>query len=159
MNSNKYTNGTIIKNLTIIHGALLLGQLMIIGVLLFLNQTNLNQPFFGDNKILIVIMPVVVAGGFYLSRYLFLNKMEAAKNMPTIDEKINEYLGASMVQYALLEGPSILSAILFFLTGGFYFLLGSFAMIICFVLIRPSKQKAINDLGLFGDEVYAFDDN
>ncbi|MBK9352654.1 MAG: hypothetical protein IPN09_01365 [Bacteroidetes bacterium] len=79
MNSNKYTNGTIIKNLTIIHGALLLGQLMIIGVLLFLNQTNLNQPFFGDNKILIVIMPVVVAGGFYLSRYLFLNKMEAAK--------------------------------------------------------------------------------
>ncbi|MBK9352653.1 MAG: hypothetical protein IPN09_01360 [Bacteroidetes bacterium] len=58
-----------------------------------------------------------------------------------------------------IRGASILSAILFFLTGGFYFLLGSFAMIICFVLIRPSKQKAINDLGLFGDEVYAFDDN
>jgi hypothetical protein len=31
-------------------------------------------------------------------------------------------------------------------------------MIIRFVLIRPSKQKAIDDLGLFGDEIYALDE-
>jgi hypothetical protein len=158
MNSNQYSKGTILKNLTIIHGALLLGQLMIIGFLLFLNQSYLNKHFFGDNKNLIIVMPIAVSVGFYLGRYLFLNKIESAKNMPTLDEKINEYLGASIVQYALLEGPSLLSAILFFLTGGYYFLLGSLVMIIRFVLIRPSKQKAIDDLGLFGDEIYALDE-
>ena len=60
---------------------------------------------------------------------------EAAK------EKFALYRTACLIQWALLEGPSIFCTICFFLTGNYAFLGLVLVILFVFVMTTPSKLK------------------
>jgi len=68
------------------------------------------------------------------------------------DQKFEVYRAASLVQWALLEGPAIFCLICFFLTGNYAFLGLALVLIILFFLLGPTRTKIAFQLGLSEDE-------
>lgn len=145
-----------LRSLIILHGALLTGQLMMVGAFIYLSDSmkpNTDE----SNKILMFACPLILVLCIFLSQYIYKQKVNDAKQLPEFKDKMSAYFSGNVLQFALLEAPCLICAFAFFITGNNYFLFGSAIAIACFVFFRPSKQKTIDDLGLYDEEIYALD--
>ena len=65
-----------------------------------------------------------------------------------LSEKLIDYRSALIVRYALLEGPSFFAIVVYMFTGELMFLGMAVLIILIFLFISPSVEKAGNDLEL-----------
>jgi hypothetical protein len=63
-----------------------------------------------------------------------------------VKEKFPAYRSASILQWAILDGPSLFCIICFFLTGNYAFLALSVVIMFLFTMTAPSKSKIILQL-------------
>ncbi|MCB0280314.1 MAG: hypothetical protein KDD94_12470, partial [Calditrichaeota bacterium] len=68
------------------------------------------------------------------------------KQETDFSKKLENYRTLSIVRYALLEAPSLLSLVLFFLSSDFFFLMISALLIFLLILIKPSRERLISEL-------------
>jgi len=147
-----------VKALTIIHKAMLLGQLIfgtICFYLVYTKAVSIN-PLDELDKVLQVIAIILSVAGYLIGNVLFKKKLIIAKNLNTgATEKFALYQAASILQWALIEGPSLFSIICFFLTNNYAFLALAAALVLLFTMMVPSKTKIAFQLAISEDELGA----
>lgn len=100
-----------------------------------------NNPFF-------LIVPVIVIGGIYAGNFIWNKKVADIENEPSLRAKLMHYQTASIISWAFLEGPALLSVVAFFQSGNQLFLIIAVVVIGYLLMKRPSKEKVIEHLNL-----------
>ena len=144
-----------LKILNILHKALLMGQILFAAGCIYIVYTKAMLPPAKElDRILQVAALIITIAGIYAGMTIFKKKLVLIKEMQTGNkEKFSLYRSASIVQWALLEGPSIFCTISFFLTGNYAFLALVAGIIFLFVLMAPSKVKIITQLQISESEL------
>ena len=141
------------RTLTILHTALLAGQLFFVAIIYFVYRSrgygSLNYPGRGDLYFYIAF--AVVFATALASYYLYQSKVEQAKGKPTLGAILADYQGAMLIRDACLEGTSLLCTIAFFITGNERYLALTGMIILIFLIWWPTRHKVIADLALEGD--------
>lgn len=149
METKPQTSGEYFKVLQIIFYALVAGQVMFGFVaLLLIQMAGFNAELQDLENILLIIVCVFVFSGYLGSRIFFQVRMKSARARNSLAEKMDDYRGAVIIRFALLEGPSMLSIIAYLITGLWAFLIIAAFIIVIFFALRPTPDKAINDLQL-----------
>ena len=135
--------GSALKALNIIHKALMTGQILFATVCIYLTYTKtIDSPAKDLDRVLQVAALVITAAGIFAGMSFFKKKLLHLRGMQTsTKEKFNQYRSACIVQWALLEGPSIFCIICFFLTGNYAFLALMVVVLFLFAVTAPSKLK------------------
>ena len=135
--------------------ALLAGQCLFLAVMIFLvtrKSTTVVEPSF--DKILQVVALLVSFGSVFAATNIFKKRLLAINtDATTIAEKAEQYRAANIFRWAMIEASSLFAIICFFLTGNYSFAALAVALIIFFVLIAPSRLKAMLQLQLSEQEV------
>jgi hypothetical protein len=154
---NEKTGGTL-KGLQIIHKAMLLGQVVFAAVTFFLKYTESFPSTLNHlDKTLQVVAILLCFAGFFTGSSLFKKKLqEALAAFADTKTKAATYRSACIVQWALLEGPSLFCIICFLLVGNYAFLALSVALMLVFALTAPVKLKIMLQLQLSEDEMEQF---
>lgn len=143
----------IIKQSQTICSALIIGQLFFLAIAIYLviktgagfGEANLGEVF-------IFVIPIFAATSIGASYFVFKGKLSKLKESPSLEQKLLEYRSAQIIRWALLEGPSFLTIIIFLLTGQ-YFFVGIVAVIILFFIPTfPSIARLKQDLELTWEE-------
>ena len=147
-----------IKALSIIHLALLLGQVFFTLISLFLiyskNSSSSSSSLQQYSQQLIILCIILGVAGYLFGKNLFRKKLEQINgDVKSVPEKFNGYRSACITRWALLEAPSLFSLILFFLTGNYIILVVGVAIMLLFFTTRPSLQKVVSDLGISEAEI------
>ena len=116
LNDKNMQKQNALKSLNILHKALLMGQVFFAAVCVFMIYTKAAEPALKElEKILQVIALVMTLGGIFAGIAAFKKKLLQIREMQTDAEaKFSLYRSALILQWALLEGPSIFCIICFF---------------------------------------------
>ncbi len=147
--------GNGLKALNMIHKAMLIGQIIFAGICFYLLYSKTLPPGMEElDRALQVTAVILAATGFFIGASLFKKRLLLARGLdaPAAD-KFLIYRSACIIQWALLEGPSLFCIIGFFLTGNYAFLLLSGTLIILFAMITPTKMKVAFQLGISEEEL------
>lgn len=140
--------GNALKALNIIHKALITGQILFASVCIYLTYTKaIDPPAKELDKVLQVAALVITAGGIFAGMNFFKKKLLQLRELQvSAKEKFGLYRTACIVQWALLEGPSLFCIICFFLTGNYAFLALTVVVLFLFAMTAPSKLKVLLQL-------------
>jgi hypothetical protein len=144
------------RALQILFFALLAGQIGVT-ILLYVVHTppTVDASWAQEVTTWLPLLLVLQAGlAFFLSR----KKLESARSQPTVEGKLEGYRVASILKWALLEGGTLISVVLFFVLGNITFLYYAGMMIVLFATQFPSRQRLVNDLDISANEQMRLDD-
>ena len=141
--------------LNIIHKALLTGQILFASVCIYLIYSKSVLPLANDlDKILQVVALAFTAGGIFAGMRFFKKKLMQIREMQIAAKaKFDLYRRACIVQWALLEGPSIFCIVCFFVTGNYAFLALVLIILFLFAMTAPSKLKILLQLQISESEL------
>lgn len=147
--------GNALKALNIIHKALMTGQIVFASVCIYLIYSKLVLPAAGElDKILQVMALIVTAGGIFAGMSLFKKKLMKIRDTDSgAKEKFDLYRLACIIQWALLEGPSIFCMACFFITGNYAFFALMLVLLFLFAITAPSKMKVLMQLQISETEL------
>ena len=103
-------------------------------------------------------LPLLLALQAGLAFFLSRKKRESARSESTLEAKLDGYRVASIPKWALLEGGTLISAVLFFAWGDITFLYYAGIMIALFATQFLSRQRLVDDLDLSASEQMILDD-
>lgn len=154
METTKQSPKDYFKAMHILFFALLAGQVMFALIVLIFNLMGIITEGFDDSvsNIFIAVNILFIGSCLYASNFVFQNKMKSIDAMAPLSSKLAEYRSASIIKWALLEGPSFLAIIFTFLTGNLIFLGLAALVMIYFVTMKPNADKAANEMGLDYEE-------
>lgn len=145
-----------IKALSILHFAMLLGQLLfaIIAAALVYSRQFVS-PFMRPYSDLIISICVILGVvGYGSGSFLFKRKLDQInQGYKPLHYKLNEYRGASIIRWAFLEFAAFFCIILFFLTNDYSIMIITGALMILFISCRPTAQKIASDLKISSTEL------
>lgn len=159
MDAIQQTSREYFRSLQIIYYVLIFGQLLFAFITIFLTydqEVGLEEK--GVTDIFIYIVPIFVIGGLIGSFLLFKNRLEASKREPDLIKKMVNYRSALIIRYSFLDGPSLFAIVIYLISYNIFFLALSGFIIIIFLLIKPTKERAINDLMLSPGEINTLND-
>jgi hypothetical protein len=134
--------------LKIIHFALLSGQIIFSGVVFFLHANNMFPVEFDElSNILLIVVPVFSIAAIAGSTVITKIRLKQVSEMNFLKEKLNHYIATLIVKYAIIEAVSVFASVCYLLTAHTVFLLYIFLLILYFIINRPTRQKALTDLG------------
>lgn len=96
------------------------------------------------------VVPFMAITGILAGSYLYKNIMSGLASKKTLKEKLNGFQTASIVKYALLEGPAFLSIVAFSNEGNQYFIIIALLLLGWLIIQRPTRDKVEKDLMLEG---------
>jgi hypothetical protein len=135
----------------IIYFALLIGMLLFLTIAVLISEVELL--FFIDfNEPLFLIVPVVMFGCIAASNFIPKKFVQQVKNEKDLTKKTTVYNTSSIIKYALIEGPVLLSIVGFIVGHSLYFLIFTALGILYFVTLKPSPLKIVKALDLSYDE-------
>ncbi|WP_350292909.1 hypothetical protein [uncultured Croceitalea sp.] len=147
------TPNKIVKTISIIHFALLVGPLLA-GAFFYANtEVNANG---ATNDIFIYIFPLIALAGIFASKVIYRLFLNPLKQKEHLRDKLAGLQSASLIQYALIEGPAFLNIIWFSQTGNLLYLTIGGVLLIYLFILRPNKAKIENDLELKGEHKRQF---
>lgn len=144
------TPAAIVRNINIIHMALIAGQAIFAFVMFTQSQQTTIKLDKHDGFILTI--PVFAIGSFFISSFLFKKLIAKTINVNDLNGKLANYQIAAIVRIALLESASLFAIVIYNLTGNFLFLLIAILLMIYGVIIRPTVETIADDLQLSYDE-------
>ncbi len=160
MTTQKQTSGEYFKALTIVHFALLAGQVLFALVALLLNTQNLMTTTEDSLKnILIPIVLIFIINGVITGQIMYKKRLDKLKKEDSLFQKMSGYRSVIIVRLAFLESASFVPIIAYLLTADFVFLGSAGIAIIYFFMLKPSRNKAAMDLELSpADKIKIVDD-
>ncbi len=149
MNSIHTKSKDFFYSLNVIHFSLIAGQFFFALVIFYITINGSSYYVERDlTNLFLVLIPVVAIGGIYLSLVIYKNRLSEVKSKSALSEKMKNYRIASILRWAIIEFPSFMAIIAYFLTSEVFFL-GIVALIIAyFFMIKPSPEKCGVDLDL-----------
>lgn len=147
--------GNTLRILSLIHKALFTGQVLFAAVSIYLVYTKSFLPAAAElDRTLQVVALIAAAGGVYAGMTIFKKKLMQIREMNYhAKEKLTLYRGACIMQWALMEGPSIFCIACFLLTGNYAFLALVAVILFLFAATAPSKIKILMHLQISETEL------
>jgi hypothetical protein len=146
-NNNRPTPEGFLKSISIIHLALLAGQ-VIFGIVAYAQSGKIYFGIHNMDSVFIYIVPLVAIGGFMGGYLTFKKQLADIRNKKSLGEKVMAYQTALIIRYALLEGPSLLAIVTYMEDGNLFFLAIAGLLMLYFLFLRPTMEKVENDLDL-----------
>ncbi len=143
----------VFTSLKIIYLGLLMGQITFIAIFLFLVYSGSSPGMKDLSNILLFVAFILVAGAIFTANKIFNLKMNQVDPNNSIETKLTEYRTNLIIKFAILEGPSLFSAVFFFMTANELFLVFSTVILGFFFIYRPTNSKIISDLKLKANEI------
>ena len=141
------------KMLSIMHIALIGGQLILAVIIVFLMLNRTIEPSLVENKTLfLIIAALVTVGGVFSSYVIYKKQVELIKKMTDLKQKFTKFKTIYILRLIFLEVPSTVAIIIYFLTGSLEFLIFTAAIILISSNLKPNKGKIIVELELSDDE-------
>ena len=145
-----------IKALSILHLALFTGQVLFAGIAYYLGASKIFIPSLNieSSPMIVISMGGLAVVFIVLAFSLFSKKTESIRmNAGEISEKLTAYRSASIVRWAMLEAPNLLTIICFLLTGKQPLLLIILTLLAVFFYTKPVAAKVGADLGITEQDV------
>lgn len=152
------SNQSTLKSLSILHKALLFGQIMFVAIAMFLKYSgNFPSLLSHLDQILQLSALILSAASLFIGSSLFKKKVQQLRDSAEdIKNKATAYRSVCITQWALIEVPSLFSISCFILVGNYAFLALAGALILWFALTAPSKMKIMLLLRLNEGEMENF---
>ncbi|WP_046757016.1 hypothetical protein [Kordia jejudonensis] len=144
------TPNKFVQTLTIIYMALLSGLLFFMAIVFF-QFDGAMTPTFDTSDTLLLVYPVIAVGAILGSQTIFKKLLASAESKPSLKAKLASYQTASIIKFAMIEGPAFFGIILSMITGNTAFMAIAGVLVLFLMLQRPSKTKVESDLKLRGD--------
>lgn len=145
----KQTSKEYLNSLSILHLALMAGQLMFAGVAYFLHQSGgFESPASELSPILKVLVPIFTSSAIVGSYFLFNFKVNASREKKLLLDKLVDYRIALVLKLAVLEGASLFSTMSYLLTKDLLFLAMTALVVVIFVFQRPTLNNIVSSLQL-----------
>lgn len=144
-----------LKTISILHLGMTLAPLAM--AVFFYSTTTLTTNASLDDDIFIYVFPVIGLVGIFAANFMFKIFTKAAVQKETLGKKLAGFQQASLIKYALLEGPAILNLVWFSTTGNLLFLTVAGVLILFLFMQRPTKSKVELALQLKGEHKRQFD--
>jgi hypothetical protein len=143
-----------LKTNQVIHGALLVGQLLFgIATLFITNGARLNlKP--GDD-VFFYVVPFMIIGGMIAGSFLYRRQLNQMDKNAQLKQKLSVYQTAFIIRCAPSEGASLFGVVICMQTNNLFYLVLVGLNVIYFVWIQPSKEKIEEDLKLSDDDKIA----
>ena len=148
------------KGITIIHLALLGGQISFAAITVFLNQVNgaiLTNKGLESN--FLILIPVFAFGSFMFSQFIIPKQLIKCRNKELLNSKLEGYKTTQIIKFGLLEVSAFFPLVAYLLFGNYLFLGFAGLLIILFATYFPSKEKLVRELELNKDEQTQLDDD
>ncbi|TMU50916.1 hypothetical protein [Flagellimonas algicola] len=149
------TPNSFVKTLSIIHLGLLAGPFLF-GVVAYYQTENAFLDYTNTEDVFLFGVPIFAVTGIFVGNLLFKQMMTAAMKTDGLRPKLARFQTASLVKYALIEGPALIGTIAFLNTGNLTYLYISGVLILFLYLLRPTKEKIELGLDLKGDDKNQF---
>jgi hypothetical protein len=134
-----------VKMLTIIHAGLITG-IILFTLATFSITLQRGFSFSADPLIIIdIILPVL---GIFVGNFLYKTLIAKISAESSLSQKIAAHQTASIVRFALLEGPALFSVVVYMLSGNMLFLVILAVILAYFISVRPTRNKMIEDMKL-----------
>tara|TARA_R110002050_G_scaffold16019_2_gene49044 strand:- start:144658 stop:145098 length:441 start_codon:yes stop_codon:yes gene_type:complete len=140
-----------LKTLTIIHAALVLGLIVLGSVSYFFGVGFISQ-FDLNGDIFIYLVPTFAVLGYFGSIFIFRKQLLQIHSSEELSIKLAKYQAASIVKYALIEGPAVLAFIMFMNSGYTLYFTIAVCLVIYLAIQKPNKDKLIQELHLNATE-------
>jgi hypothetical protein len=142
-----------LKTMQILYKALLTGQVIFFGLAIWLRSRGMVQKV--DASIDRGLQIAAVLSGFvliWLGLWYYRKQIGQLKDtsMP-VAEKLKAYQAVSIIKWSLTEGPNLLCAVGYLLTGTWSFLALGAVILFVFAGYNPQKAMVMRELGL-GEE-------
>lgn len=134
--------------LTVLHGALLVVQVIFAGVAFYLVSSGQFQVSTELEGTLKIVALVVLATGIGASLFISKALLTSARKKTLLKDKLQDYQRVLLIKWALLEAPSMFCIVGFLLTGSYVILGMAAPVIFLFVLYRPTPAGTAMDLEL-----------
>ncbi len=105
-----------------------------------------------NDDLFVYIIPIVALFGYFGSKLLYHKSLQRIKKETPFTQKLQSYLQASMLKYALLEGAGFFSLFAYFNTGNALFLVITFCMILYLYAQKPSLHRMKREIPLRSEE-------
>lgn len=147
------TNQLNIKTLRIIFFAFIAGLLMFSLVSTVVVNNQVIPQLTEDLKaIFLIIIAIMSVSNIFIGKIIFNKRIEQAKTKLDFNEKLNIYMSANIIRFALIEGVALFSIICFMLMGDWIFLAVTAVLIVFFITLQPTIERCAMDLELTLDE-------
>ncbi len=140
-----------IRKLSLLHKVMFFTQIAFAGICFYLSYSDTVPPGIDKEteKILQVAALVFSAAGFFGGTFLMKKKILEARAMSgTVQQKFNLFKSFAILQWAMLEGPTLLCIIIFLLSGNYALLVLAAVLLICFGMLAPTRAKVAFQLSL-----------
>ncbi|WP_132435457.1 hypothetical protein [Natronoflexus pectinivorans] len=107
-----------------------------------------SEPDDSLRDVFIYIVPIFVVNGFVAGQIIFKSRLKKIKTYNNLSSKMVAYRGAMIIRLAMLEGASLFTITICFLTADLTFLAISVFIIIYFIILKPTVEKIAVDLEL-----------
>jgi len=138
------------------HKAMLVGQLIFLGVLFYMVYSKtIVPPMAEHDKMIQVVALLFTATALFVAFTLFKKKMALIKGSPLVagKEKFTKYRQACMLQWGITEASVLVCGICFFLTGNYALLALAVVPFLYFVSLAPAKEKTAMQLDINSSEL------
>lgn len=146
-----------LKKLQLIYKALLMGQVLFAGIVVFMRARGMgieNTVDENTSRILQVVALVISFGCIWAGMHFYRKRIAAIREANiAAPEKLNQYQAASIIKWGLSEGPCLFCIVGYFLTGNWAFLALAAIIIFVFAGYNPQKSLVMRELGLAEDEL------
>ena len=138
----KNTVGAQFKSMKLLHAALCVGVIIILTVMRYLVKQDSSTTPNSATNVLQIIGATIGFIGVLGSRMLFFLKTKTALSQPALVEKINIYRTGLIIQMAILEGASIINAIIYFITKNDIHFFIALGLLLFMIFGRPTRMMA-----------------
>ncbi|MCZ4318705.1 hypothetical protein O4H26_06865 [Aequorivita viscosa] len=148
-NLSSITPKAFLKTFSIIHVALVIG-VSLFGIVAYTLTENQKFSLDYSGDAMFFVVPLIAIAGIVVVNFLYRNTIKGLASKDTLMGKLIGIQTASIIKYALLEGPALFGIVAFMNEGNQYFLGISIFLIGWLIMQRPTRDKIERDLMLSG---------
>lgn len=147
------SNTNYLRALSILYTGMLSGQIIFAALALVLVYTGSFSSMMPEaENIFFILAPALIISARLGGTAIYKKRIKEALNAGTVTEKLTIYRSAFITRCALLEGSVLFAIITYLLTNKIALLGFASGGLLLFYLLKPTKEKVINELQLSGEE-------
>lgn len=123
-------------------------SILLMALYVFSQQSNAVLDLSPENDIFFYIVPTIAIAGFFGSNLIFKTYLNSLTIHNSLKSKLTGYQTASLLKYALIEGPAFLAMVIFMSERNLYYMIIAGILLGYFLMLRPSIDKISNGLNL-----------
>ncbi len=143
---------TFLKSISMIHLAMFAGQLMMLGVLVFLKQSFIFH-FASTDGLFLYLVPGIAILVLFMAPRIYASRIGSISDMQALTQKLESYRGALIIKLAMIEGAALLGIMIYYLTGNMLYIAIALALLLYFFYLKPTKATIQQDAKLSNMEI------